>query len=649
MYQVSQAYIDKILSVGAKRRYISGTLDGTSFDENDVVLNSLKYSKQAVGSNDIKLGGVFLGTLELTFTKEFTASIARGTWDKKVIDLSIGLEIAPNNIEFVPIGVYEVNEADHVAEGVKIVAYDKMYHFDKNLNLTSTSGSLFSFLTFCCNKCHVELGMNREEVEALPNGQEVISVYPENDMSTYRDFISWIAVTACCFATMTRDGKLILVSWKSQPVFILGINDRFTGGSFSDFVTRYTGASFGNIADETIEYIHVLPDNGLSMAIGMNPLLQYGLPDVKSRMRQAILNALQEFEYTPFKVKAFADPCFDLGDILKFTGGLAGTEIFSCIMRMDFSFTGGMTLQGFGKNPSMFGAQSKTDKDISGLMQKSQGMETKYEVYTNSDDLDITREENSNHYMDNVIDICTLTFACNKDSTVEINTTCLVNIEFYTTYPNTVIPYIDKVFVNFYVDEEKVSHWKYRPLQLTYGALQGEEKYYRIGDGFLPTIPVEHFFPLLNVKAGEIHTLRVELDYRAAQGRYVANEDRFYSRNMVGTADIKAGDLVVTLKGQGLVVEKPWDGFIRAEDSVSLQKFGYIRAKELDETAEITLVTPVILNPSDMVRKQKYGCMSLPEINEAVAITMHRPKRNIISIRSGNLTNISKTENIITI
>lgn len=47
---------------------------------------------------------------------------------------------------------------------------------------------------------------------------------------------------------------------------------RFTS-SFSDFITRYTAVPSTNMKTETAEYYHLDPDGGLTLNLGVNPLL----------------------------------------------------------------------------------------------------------------------------------------------------------------------------------------------------------------------------------------------------------------------------------------------------------------------------------------------------------------------------------------
>lgn len=137
----------------------------------------------------------------------------------------------------------------------------------------------------------MELAQTKEEIEALPNGTELLSIYQDNDIESWRDFLYYLAQTLGCFAVIDRYGKLSLTSYGSTPVMTIDIRHRFSS-SFSDFVTRYTAVSSTNKKTETAEYYAKDPDDGLTMNLGVNPLLQFGLEETRTRIINTILDVL---------------------------------------------------------------------------------------------------------------------------------------------------------------------------------------------------------------------------------------------------------------------------------------------------------------------------------------------------------------------
>ena len=56
--------------------------------------------------------------------------------------------------ETVPMGIFEVTEANRNLKTIEIKAYDYMLRFDKKLNLESSSGTPYNFLNVICNTCY---------------------------------------------------------------------------------------------------------------------------------------------------------------------------------------------------------------------------------------------------------------------------------------------------------------------------------------------------------------------------------------------------------------------------------------------------------------------------------------------------------------
>lgn len=88
----------------------------------------------------------------------------------------------------------------------------------------------------------------------------------------YRDVLYYVGQVLGGFWVISREGKLELRKWGAEPVQTFGSRHRFSS-SFSDFITRYTAVSSTNMKTETAEYYHLDPDDGLTMNLGVNPLL----------------------------------------------------------------------------------------------------------------------------------------------------------------------------------------------------------------------------------------------------------------------------------------------------------------------------------------------------------------------------------------
>ena len=114
------------------------------------------------------------------------------------------------------------------------------------------------------------------------------------------------------------------------PVMKVEQRHRFSS-SFSDFITRYTAVSSTNKQTQIAEYYALDPDNGLTMNLGVNPLLQFGLKETREMLCRNILEDLSVIRYVPFDSDTIGNPALDPGDVLTFAGGQADEGQITCI------------------------------------------------------------------------------------------------------------------------------------------------------------------------------------------------------------------------------------------------------------------------------------------------------------------------------
>ena len=220
----------------------------------------------------------------------------------------------------------------------------------------------------CCGSTEIELGtVYAAEIDAMPNGGVTLSVYTENDIETCRDVLFYVAQVLGGFFIINREGKLELRKYGKDPVMKVEQRHRFSS-SFSDFITRYTAVSSTNKQTQIAEYYALDPDNGLTMNLGVNPLLQFGLKETREMLCRNILADLSVIRYVPFDSDTIGNPALDPGDVLTFAGGQADEGRITCITSIRQKIGGKQSLKCVGKNPRLAQAKSRNDKNISGLL-----------------------------------------------------------------------------------------------------------------------------------------------------------------------------------------------------------------------------------------------------------------------------------------
>lgn len=366
MYPVSEAFLSAVQENTRKYEW-SGkitTAKGTvyEFTSKDIVKGSGYITRSCCGNNEIELGSVYASEMKVTLFLD----VDRYSLEDAILELFYSLILDDGSVETIPMGIFEISEANRHIKTIELVGYDYMLRFDKSAGDMS-SGYPYDFLALACEKCKVELAHTQEEVETMPNGTELLGIYQDGNIETYRDMIFYVAQVLGRVCQINREGKLELKAYGSEPVVTMEAKHRFSS-SYSDFVTRYTAVYSTNEIDAISEYYCLDPDDGLTMNLGVNPLLQYGLVNTREVVITNILNAISAINYVPFDSDTIGNPALEPMDVVKFTGGHADDDSISCITSVTYKINGKQTLKGVGKNPLLSSAKSKADKNIIGLL-----------------------------------------------------------------------------------------------------------------------------------------------------------------------------------------------------------------------------------------------------------------------------------------
>ena len=367
MYSVSDGFLRAVKS-NTRKYYWTGTIvtkAGVSYEfgAKEIVKGSGYITRQCCGSTEIELGTVYAAEMGITLLSD----IDRYTLEDALVSLVFHLVLADGSVEDVPMGFFEVSEANRLAKCLELKAYDFMLRFDKSFNGFETVGTAYDFIALCCKRCKVEFANKRAEIDAMPNGGVTLSVYTENDIETCRDVLFYVAQVLGGFFIINREGKLELRKYGKDPVIKVEQRHRFSS-SFSDFITRYTAVSSTNKQTQIAEYYALDPDNGLTMNLGVNPLLQFGLAETREMLCRNILTDLSVINYVPFDSDTIGNPALDPGDVLTFAGGQADEGQITCITCIRQKIGGKQSLKCVGKNPRLAQAKSRNDKNISGLL-----------------------------------------------------------------------------------------------------------------------------------------------------------------------------------------------------------------------------------------------------------------------------------------
>lgn len=575
MYQVSEAFLQAVQG-NTRKYYWTGKIttvagEEYSFTQEEIVKGSGYITAQCCGNSEIELGAVYAAEMGISLFLD----IDRYTLEDAKVELSYHLRLADGSYEAVPMGIFEVSEANRTAHVLELKAYDYMLRFDRDFNGFETIGTAYGMMALCSTACGVELAQSQTEIEALPNGSELLSIYPENDIETYRDVLYFTAQVLGGFFCINREGKLEFRQYGNTPVMEILQKHRFSS-SFSDFVTRYTAVSSTNLRTQTAEYYALEEDDGLTMNLGINPLLQFGLEETREELCRNILTALSVVNYVPFDSDTIGNPALDLGDVLTFSGGHADSQQITCVTSFTVKIGGRQTLKCVGKNPRLSQAKSKNDKNISGLLNQIEAGKIGIHTFTNASAYTLgetnvriisiefaSKEENHAQFFGQVVVDATAKVV---ERSANASGTIVVPFPSATT-GNDADTGIESTEEGTAADSTEVSVDVSLPVAWTEDGKVICHVTFELNDAeILLHHPVETwhsgkhilslYYPIGNVVPNITNTFNV------------------YLRMENGSGTVGIGDCIASISGQAMAAAAAWDGKITIEESIALFSIG---------------------------------------------------------------------------
>src|SRR5574344_147683 len=536
-------------------------------DDDGMLTGSLTISNQCSEGSDISLGSAYIGELEVTLFPSAVSSITRQAMQGAKV--TAFLDYSDMTIQM---GVYTVDEAEWSASGIALTCYDNMSKLTGSYTGGELRGNAYYLLDYACSVCGVTFGMTSAQVAEFPNATEDIQAYGDADISEWRDFIGWVAQTLCAFATMDGYGNLVIREYSYTSVDTLDSSRRTDGSKFSSFATRYTGVSYVNIDDQTSVYIGLAPDDALTMNLGQNPFIQYGLDAKKTRIATAIITELAKGAWVPFEVELpFIPPVYELGDCITFTGRFAGESSVCAVMGYEWTSHGGLKLKGYGSDPSLANGNSKTDKEISGILQRVTKDTVQYYPFVNTQGYTIGTQ----------VAVLAIDYASIQDGAVEFH--CNIHLE---SIGNVVTATGSKTY-------------KRTKLKVEF-ELNGEILESTPLDSYTDGWHIVHLFRPLGIIEGEMNEIRVLL---------TATD---------GVINIGVGGIRAMVSGRGLAANSAeWRSAQIFYEEVSFSLLGSLMVPLTDSLATV-YETPDIDNLTESMSFPLLGSLMLVGFSESI-------------------------------
>lgn len=595
MYPVSEAFLQAVQG-NTRKYYWTGKITTAAgaeypFDQEDIVKGSGYITAQCCGNSEIELGSVYAAEMGISLFLD----IDRYTLEGAKAELTYHLRLADGTYEAVPMGIFEVSEANRTAHVLELKAYDYMLRFDRDFNGFETIGTAYGMMVLCSTACGVELAQSQAEIEALPNGSELLSIYPENDIETYRDVLYFTAQILGGFFCVNRDGKLEFRQYRNTPVMEILQKHRFSS-SFSDFVTRYTAVSSTNQRTQTAEYYALEEDDGLTMNLGVNPLLQFGLEETRAELCRNILTSLSAVNYVPFDSDTIGNPALDLGDVLTFSGGQADSRQITCVTSFTVKVGGRQSLKCVGKNPRLSQAKSKNDKNISGLLNQIEAGKIGIHTFTNASAYTIAKTN---------VRIISIEFASKEENHAQFFGQVIVDaeadpVERSANAAGTIVVPFPEALADSGTEEDADTS--------TDAAEEAPSGNTEVSvDVSLPVTWVEDgkavcyvTFELNNAEILLHHPVETWHSGKHVLSLYypienvvpnITNTFNVYLRMKDGSGTVGIGDCIASISGQAMAAAAAWDGRIDIEETAALFSVsGGLQATGLTEAVDVGIM-----------------------------------------------------------
>ena len=595
MYPVSEAFLQAVQG-NTRKYYWTGKITTAAgaeypFDQEDIVKGSGYITAQCCGNSEIELGSVYAAEMGISLFLD----IDRYTLEGAKAELTYHLRLADGTYEAVPMGIFEVSEANRTAHVLELKAYDYMLRFDRDFNGFETIGTAYGMMVLCSTACGVELAQSQAEIEALPNGSELLSIYPENDIETYRDVLYFTAQILGGFFCVNRDGKLEFRQYRNTPVMEILQKHRFSS-SFSDFVTRYTAVSSTNQRTQTAEYYALEEDDGLTMNLGVNPLLQFGLEETRAELCRNILTSLSAVNYVPFDSDTIGNPALDLGDVLTFSGGQADSRQITCVTSFTVKVGGRQSLKCVGKNPRLSQAKSKNDKNISGLLNQIEAGKIGIHTFTNASAYTIAKTN---------VRIISIEFASKEENHAQFFGQVIVDaeadpVERSANAAGTIVVPFPEALADSGTEEDadtSTDAAEEAPsgntevsvdvsLPVTW-AEDGKAVCYVTFE--LNNAEILHHHPVETWHSGK-HVLSLYYPIENVVPN-ITNTFNVYLRMKDGSGTVGIGDCIASISGQAMAAAAAWDGRIDIEETAALFSVsGGLQATGLTEAVDVGIM-----------------------------------------------------------
>ncbi|AIY83125.1 kID repeat family protein [Clostridium baratii str. Sullivan] len=320
MFKVSDKYKKEIDKLGG-RSFVSKVIIRDK-EYNDDNIKDMNLSESVNPSDNFSLGSVVSNTFEINLIDIDTSVI----FEDAIIKPYIGLELE-NKIEYIPLGVFTVDNVTIKDKKVKLECMDNMIKLER---------AYFSEFKYPCNINEVLKEICKK---ANIKCNSILPNYSIDEIKGYsfRQAIGILATLSGCFARFNRVGELEILSYADVGL-------RITPDTFLKFEKNDKDYIIGKITAKK---------GDKTFSKGSNTEIIIDNPVITEEITNDIYNKFKDFTYRPYTLSWQGNPAVQAGDRVTIID-LDGKEYNTLIMEQKFTYNGGIKseLKASGKTES---------------------------------------------------------------------------------------------------------------------------------------------------------------------------------------------------------------------------------------------------------------------------------------------------------
>ena len=289
-----------------------------SLDSHDIMENGLEITDSTSESGTFQVGAAIINQLTLTlnnFENKFSKYDFCGAVIKPYAGVVTKKDWHGDTVEYVPMGVYTVDDPSAVGSIITITALDNMAKLDIPYSKSTLTypATLKQIAENACSTAGVVLVGG----DFLNSGYSVAK-RPADEKRTCREILSYVAQLAGCFARCSRTGE-IEIKWYTEPSNLWNVGYKASSVTTGIFDTEITGVDVTGNDDKKTIYKSGTEDYAIS--ISDNPLVQNSPQTFADSLGAKFIG----MKFRTYSSTSLSNPAVEAGDIVNLTDAKGNT------------------------------------------------------------------------------------------------------------------------------------------------------------------------------------------------------------------------------------------------------------------------------------------------------------------------------------